>query len=132
MKMILATAIITIFLLACSKDKLESKPRLEFGDYNRTVDSPGVMTIRINFFDKEGDLDETSFTAIKNRLNQFPPATNLGDTFRLTTPAFPAKDEGEISFSLDYTRLDEDLRTNDTIRFKFAVTDKKGNMSDTI
>lgn len=132
MKIILATAIITLFLLACSKDKLESKPRLEFAGYNKTVDPGGALTIRINYFDKEGDIDETSFTAIKNRLNEIPPGNNLGDTFLLTTPAFPPKDKGEITFQLDYSRLDEDDRRSDTIRFKFAVTDKKGNNSDTI
>ncbi|MEP7377255.1 MAG: hypothetical protein ABI675_27885 [Chitinophagaceae bacterium] len=124
---------LTTLLIACGKDKYESKPRLEFKDYDRIVDSTRDLTIRISYFDKEGDLNEAEIIGIKERLNNFPPPSiNLGDTFRNILPEYPPKDFGEITFQLNYSRLDESVNQNDTVRFRFAVTDKAGNKSDTI
>jgi hypothetical protein len=135
MKTLPAIFIISLatLLTACGKDKYETKPLLKFKEYDRIVDSARTLTIRINYFDKEGDLDDAPIIGIKERLNNFPPpSVNLGDTFRVNLPAFPPKDFGEITFQLDYSRLDESTQQNDTIRFRFAVTDRGGNTSDTI
>jgi hypothetical protein len=124
---------VSIIVVACSKDKFQSKPLLEFLDYQKSVDSGGVLKFRINFFDKEGDLNGAPFIAINKTLNNFPPPPNaLLDTFNHSLPQFPAKDKAEITFEINYSRLKENSAQNDTIQFRFAVTDLAGNKSDTL
>lgn len=129
-----------IVLAACGKDKFETKPRIEFKDFNTTEVHRGeVLRIRLNYFDKEGDLNTGSFLGIRNRINKLPlsPIDDKIDTLHYSLPEFPARDNGEITFNLDWEFLKEDRRVppvgqNDTIRFKFSVTDLAGNKSDTI
>ena len=47
-------------------------------------------------------------------------------------PDFPPTDQGELTFQLDYNSLKESNFENDTVIFRFVVTDKAGNTSDTI
>lgn len=127
-----------VLLVACGKDKFESKPRLEFKDYNsKEIFKGQTLRIRLNYFDKEGDLNTGNFLGIRVRLNKLPPPIDLADTFRYNLPQFPPKDQGEITYELNWDFLKEDknpppLGQNDTVQFKFAVTDLAGNKSDTI
>lgn len=129
-------ALATVILWACSKDKFESKPRLEIKDYSATeVFRFQTLRIRLNYFDKEGDLDQAAFTAIRVRLNQLPLGTgsaDKADTIRSTMPEFPPKDNGELTVQFDWDFLKESIAENDTIMFRFAVTDRAGNNSDTL
>lgn len=124
-----------VLLLACGKDKFETKPRLEIKDYNsREIMQGQTLEVRINYFDKEGDLSQAPFVAIRVRQNVFPlpPLQEKADTLRSTLPEFPDKDNGEITFRLGYDFLKESVTENDTLVFRFAVTDKAGNKSDTV
>ena len=125
-----------LLLLACGKDKFETKPRLEIKDYNATEIFSGTeLRITINFFDKEGDLNGSPFTAIRVRQNSFPPSPgkDKADTLdNYVLPDFPQKDNGEITIAFPHDFLSESERINDTLVFRFAVTDKAGNHSDTI
>jgi hypothetical protein len=124
-----------VVLAACGKDKFETKPKLEIKDYNSKEIFPGEdLRIRMNYFDKEGDLSEAQMIGILQRLNIFPlaPGQDKVDTFRNNLPEYPENDDGEITFQLPYDFLKESTVENDTIRFRFAVTDKAGNNSDTI
>jgi len=137
MKSILAIIVLSIgiLLVACSKDKFETKPKLEIKDYNsKEIHQGEVMRIRLNYFDKEGDLNKAPFLAIIRRLNRvpLPPGQDKVDTLRSTMPEFPAKDNGEITFQLPFDFLKESLIQNDTIQFRFAVIDLAGNSSDTL
>lgn len=126
---------VLILLLACGKDKFETKPRLEIKDYNsREIVQGQPLEVRINYFDKEGDLGQAAFVALRIRQNIFPlpPGDEKGDTLRSTLPEFPDKDNGEITFRLTYDFLKESVTENDTLIFRFAVTDRAGNKSDTV
>lgn len=126
---------LTILLIACGKDKFETKPKLEIKDYSSKVISQGqTMTIRLNYFDKEGDLSEAPMIGILTRVNLFPlaPGQDKVDTFRNNLPEFPKKDNGEITFQLPYDFLKESTIEDDTLVFRFAVTDLAGNTSDTV
>jgi hypothetical protein len=131
---------LAILVVACSKDKYETKPRLEIKDYNTKEVSRGQdLRIRLNYYDKEGDIDGAWIVGIRDRLNQFPlgPNDDRTDTFPnpnnpVYLPDFPAKDFGEITFQLPYDALKESQVENDTMVFRFAITDKAGNKSDTI
>jgi len=137
MKTLPAIFIISLatLLIACGKDKFETKPRLEIKDYSsKEIFQGDVMTIRLNYFDKEGDLSEAPMIGILTRINLFPLAQGEDkvDTFRNNLPEYPEKDNGEITFQLPYDFLKESTLENDTLIFRFAVTDKAGNNSDTI
>jgi len=122
-------------LIACGKDKYETKPLLEIKDYSsKEIFLGSTLTIRINYFDKEGDLSQAPVIGILKRLNIFPlpPTQDKVDTIKTNLPEFPKNDNGEISFSLSYDFLKENTVENDTIMFRFAVTDKAGNTSDTV
>ncbi len=120
-------------IVACGKDKFETKPRLEIKDYSsKEIFNGQGLRIRINFFDKEGDLNDAQMIGIRERLNSIPPNQDKSDTFRAQLPDFPAKENGEIVFELNYDALSEDANRNDTMVFRFAVTDRAGNKSDTI
>jgi hypothetical protein len=122
-------------LIACGKDKYETKPLLEIKDYSsKEIFVGSTLTIRINYFDKEGDLSQAPIIGILRRLNLFPlaPGQDKVDTIKNNLPEFPKNDNGEISFSLPYDFLKESTVENDTIMFRFAVTDKAGNTSDTV
>jgi len=122
-------------LIACGKDKFETKPRLEIKDYSTKELFPGeALRIRLNYFDKEGDLNGSPVIGVLKRINliPLPSAQDKVDTFRNNLPDFPAKDNGEISFQLPYDFLKESLTENDTLIFRFAVEDLAGNKSDTV
>jgi hypothetical protein len=122
-------------LFACGKDKFETKPRLEIKDYSTKELFPGgALRIRLNYFDKEGDLNGAPVIGVLKRINliPLPSGQDKVDTFRNNLPDFPSKDNGEISFQLDYDFLKESVTENDTLIFRFAVEDRAGNKSDTV
>ena len=122
-----------ILVVACSKDDVATKPRIEIKDYTATVSPGGQLRITLNYFDKEGDID--SIYGLKIRLNNFPPIgvpEYLADVFDYPIFGTDGKSTGEIAFTLNYTLLNESVTQNDTIRFKFAVKDRERNFSDTI
>lgn len=126
---------LAMLIIACGKDKFETKPKLEIKDYSSKEIFPGEeLRIRLNYFDKEGDLSEAPMVGILKRLNIFPipPIQDKVDTFRNFLPEFPKNDNGEISFQLPYDFLKESTVENDTILFRFAVSDRAGNKSDTV
>jgi len=143
MKTVLATVLLSfiLFLFACNKGKFETRPRIEVKSYSsKEISQHGQLTIRLNFYDKEGDLGGGDFWAARYRLNIRPLGTsdaNRADTLDVahgyTVPEFPARDQGEVLLQLDYDSfLKESNAENDTIYFRIAVTDKAGNKSDTI
>ncbi|RYY54288.1 MAG: hypothetical protein EOO09_14975 [Chitinophagaceae bacterium] len=132
---VLMVCSLLVIAFACSKDKFESKPRLEITEYSTKELYPGqALRISLKFYDKEGDINGDSAVAIINRLNLLPlPAgQDKIDTINALLPDFPPKDEGEIFFQLDYDFLKESTVENDTLRFNFSVRDKQGNRSETV
>lgn len=142
MKVISATfvASVAILLVACGKDKYETRPRLEIKDYNTKDLVQGQdLRIRLNFYDKEGDLNGGTAFAIRERLNMLPlgQGEDKVDTFPnpnnpTALPDFPPEDKGELTFQLGWADLKESLSDNDTVFFRFVVTDRAGNTSDTV
>jgi len=126
---------LVVLLIACGKDKYETKPKLEIKDYSsKEIFAGSQLNIRISYFDKEGDLSQAPIIGILRRLNIFPlpPSLDKVDTIRTNLPEFPKNDDGEITFSLPYDFLKESTTENDTIMFRFSVTDRAGNTSDTV
>lgn len=136
MRLIPAFALLSlvIVLAACGKDKFQTKPLIEVREYNsKVIPRNGTLIIRLNYYDKEGDLGEGRFYAFRQRLNILPPNIPRPDVLEYALPKFNNKDRGEITIQLDeFNFLSESSIQNDTMVFKIAVTDRAGNTSDTI
>jgi len=136
--LIICIALSIITLIACDKDKFQTKPNIEIKSLS-TKEVPaqnGIMNIRLTFTDKEGDIGRGVLTYIRVRTNGTPiPDPNNNDkidTIRTPVPDFPAKNTGEMDVYFDYNFMNEDPIRNDTMYFKFTVMDLDGNSSDTI
>jgi hypothetical protein len=125
---------LVIGFLSCKKDQYKSVPQISIESINTVIPVGGELDAKFQFTQKNGNLSNGTFIAIRNRLNQqqLPPGTGSADTLTGPIPSFPNKNEGEFDFSLPYSYLNESQTQNDTIEFKFAVVDAGGNKSDTI
>ena len=137
-------ALVIIFgMIACGKDKFETKPQLELRSRNTDiVPVNGSLRLNIEYRDKEGDVSD-SLIIIRQRLNirgpvQLPPSP-------YDIPEFPHTDKGEFEVTLEYQfglifglpplRIpgSNPVRNEmDTLRLKIVARDKAGNKSDTL
>ena len=135
---ILIAVLIVGCIIACKKNVYNSKPTIVLKSISSNlIPVNGNLTIELQVFDKEGDVtDPATLSLIKLRLNQ-KVVTDLvnNDTLSKKIPSAPLSQDGFIQMTLDYTNFlvsavsrDE----NDTIQYKFALTDQAGNVSDTI
>lgn len=135
-KKILAAAAVVLVLIACNKDKFQTKPQISIKEYSsKEIVQGDRLEIRFNYTDKEGDIGEGSFYGVRMRLNARPLATSDNDqtdTLNYPIPEMPNIDKGELIMDLDYSFLKESLTENDTVVFKIAVKDRAGNASDTL
>lgn len=129
-------------LIACNKDKFNTRPSLKLKSVNaHTISTNSTLVFDFDFTDKEGDVSNMLYMK-KIRTNRRMVPIKL-DTFNLAVPDFPTKLEGTIEVSLDYNNY---LVTainpprigttsnfeSDSLTFKFALKDKKNNISDTV
>jgi hypothetical protein len=133
---VIMIAFALVVLISCDKDKFETKPFIEVKDYStKTVPFQGELVIRINYFDKEGDLGKGELYLLRERTNRIPPNPQFDqvDSLRYPLPDFVDKGQGEIRLVLRQVDfLGESATQNDTMFFKIAVTDRAGNTSDTL
>lgn len=124
-----------VFLVACGKENYETKPRIEIKEITPTVVGNGqTVKFVLQYFDKEGDMGDGQFFCAFERMNRLrPPENNMKiDTFNTGLPEFADQMTGEINFELPQSSLREHITQNDSLKFSFAVIDRKGNKSDTI
>ena len=121
----------TTLVIACNKEKFQTKPQISIESINTVVPVAGNLDAKLKFTQKSGKLSQGTFIAIRNRLNQrpLPPGNASTDTLVSSIPSFPDKNQGEFNFTLDYNYLKESDQENDTIIFKLAVIDRVGNKS---
>ncbi|MGZ3846578.1 MAG: hypothetical protein ACXVLT_07975 [Flavisolibacter sp.] len=141
MKRIFVFCVLTVALVACHKDKVESTPHLEFTSFNSdVVASNGFLRVTLDFTDKEGDLDSIFVT--RQRLNKRGPS--YVDFFYGNTPEFGSQNRGELQIDFN---VGQDLIFGlpgisvpgsnppkfepDTLQLRFYVKDKAGHTSDT-
>ena len=129
--------ILLLVLVACGKNKLNTRPSIEIKNVNTTDVLPGQqLVINLNYKDKEGDLGGGLITYVRQRLNikpiQDPQSNDKADTTRSILPDFPKTTSGEIELKIDGTYMSEDPFENDTMNFKIYVSDVAGNTSDTL
>ena len=145
MKTRILLAVIIIFgMIACGKDKFETKPQLEYLSRNTdVVEVSQPLRLNIEFRDKEGDVSDTLFI-VRQRLNKKGPV-QLPASFYMI-PDFPKTDKGEFEITLDYSQHltsaltaipipgsgNPSKKEVDTLRIKIVARDLGGNKSDTL
>lgn len=137
LKRYLPLIIVVSGIVACGKDKLNTKPSIEIKNISSTEILPGEqLIINLNYTDKEGDLGGGQLTYIRNRLNIKPipdaPSNDKTDTIDRPLPDFPKTTSGEIELKIDGAFMSEDPFENDTMFFRIFVKDSGGNVSDTL
>ena len=142
MKKILFFSFLTaLIVLACSKDKFQTKPQLTLKSIDKTVDSGQNFRAIIQFTDMEGDVQDTMFFK-KRRVNMRATPVRL-DSFFLQIPDFPKRDQGEFEINIGYSDISAAInpivpgsnprrREPDTLQIRIAVQDNAGNTSDTL
>jgi len=131
-------SILTIVIVGCKKDTYTTVPQLSLKSVSTTLLRPGnILTFKIEFTDKEGDIIDTLF--IRKTTRNCAASTF---TARYRVPAFTTtkNTKGEFEVSFDYN-LGSGLPSlpgpqcpgrNDSCVFKFVLQDKARNKSDTL
>ena len=144
MKKLLIAGFVLIVLLACNKDKFQTKPQIKLKSLSSTVvPVNGGLNITLSYTDKEGDISDTLFIK-KERLNKTVVPTTR-DSIAYKIPDFPNYDKGEIGLALNYQFDLVSAQTPppipgtnpsqpqpDTLNIKIWIHDKAGNVSDTV
>ncbi len=140
MKRIVIFCFLAMTIVACHKDKVETKPHVSFKSFNTDVvtQPSDVLRVTLEFTDKEGDLD--SLFVVRERTNLRGPDYRV---IPYMVPSFDGQNKGEIVLTMEYfkditSKLDQ-LRIPgsvpaenepDTLQLKFYVNDKAGHFSD--
>jgi hypothetical protein len=150
MKKIIAITLLAGIVVACSKDKFQTKPQLKVKEQStEIVPVNGNLSVTLEWTDKEGDVNDTLFIT-RQRVNAKGRVV-FADSLPL--PTFPGGTQGEIQVDFPYTLSSSgDARTsltagilpigipgtgtpprkeNDTLDLKFVLKDKGKNRSDT-
>jgi hypothetical protein len=129
------------FLLSssCGGGGYNTKPTLSFKTIAPNPVAPlQEFQVQAEYTDKEGDLSEDSFYLRVIRLNRRsygpnPPAIYTGIYVKL--PEFPKQPKGIIRYLFTgnvRNQVNPPNTENDTVVFRCAVRDQKGNWSDSI
>jgi hypothetical protein len=144
MKRIFVFCAFALAIIACNKDKVESKPHLKFKSVNTdhfvdTIDQQ--LRIILEFTDQEGDLDSVYMTRL--RANKRAPAPNYVDVpVTGTVPEFGNQNRGELQLTFNlkqdimfgnFSSIDipGNKHETDTVQLRFYIKDKAGHTSDT-
>jgi hypothetical protein len=127
-----------LVVAACQKDKYQTKPQLTVKSVNtKTLGPNQTLRFTVEVTDAEGDIQDTIWVGkvVKNC-----PQSNF--TVRYPMPAFTAiknlKADIQVCFSYGFNLECPPItgpfciNRNDSAVFRFALKDKKGNVSDTV
>lgn len=136
MKKVFLISAVFVLLLACSKDKFQTKPQISIKAYSTKELAIGqTMDITFTYTDKEGDLGDGKFIYYVKRQN-IKPADNGAvypdSVVNTISPDLPNIDKGDINLHFSYFDLKLSNVESDSVLIKFQVVDRAGNRSDTI
>jgi hypothetical protein len=140
---ILSSICALLIFISCNKDKFQTTPQISIKRVSdKKVPVNGNLVVTLSYTDKEGDIDN-NLDIIRERLNKKNTEAPLVLPFPIVQ--FPDTDRGDIQIDLKYfdalTLSSNAIRIPgsnpprfevDTLRLKFVLTDKAGNVSDTV
>ncbi len=139
---ILIVLVSACLVIACSKDKFDTRPHLELINTNTNVipATGSDLVFDFKFTDKEGDLQDSIF--VRRVVGRSCSDTSYKKFVGFKIPNFlPQKNlEGEITFTIPYgggyltpCKLPSGAGfVNDTATFRFFLRDAARNTSDTV
>lgn len=134
-------------LVACKKDKYETKPKLtlkkaESYGITTTNGTGSVVDIEFEVTDKEGDVQDSIMIQKVDAGKNPCPGNSILTNLDYTIPNFPKTPNQKVTFRVRFSTLNLDgyaliggpacSPRKDTSRFFFVVRDKAGNKSDTL
>ncbi len=138
--------LITTALAGCRKDKYQTKPSLELKEVKvgGIQDASGTIGSTVEFeiivTDKEGDVEDSLFIDKLDATGICPGNNLLRDIYKI--PDYPNKDNQRVTFRVRYATINvlgyallggpSCPPRKDTSFFRFIVSDKAGNKSDTL
>ena len=125
-----------MLLTACSSDEeISIKPEISFVSIDPVilVSGEGSVTIRISYFDSDGDLGEND----ANVKNLFVTDSRNNVRFSFRIPALAPEGEsiairGELPIIISNVALIGTGLSDETVQYTVSVTDRAGNSSNTI
>lgn len=137
---VLIVALISVTIAACNKDQFTTKPQLTFKQVNQTEFHLGnVIEFQIDYTDKEGDIQNKLY--LEEVTNDKDCPDNNFKSFYQVPTDLPDQSQGKGTIVIRYTYAQlgqypiypgPKCQRNDTCYFRFALTDKANNTSDTI
>ena len=136
---LLLAALITIGCVTCSKDTFNTTPSLKFVGVNGSVfPQPSMVTFRLEFTDKEGDISDTIWIQRVSIVTACSDKSFI-DSFPIPDIGAPHNVKGEFDFNFEYpqqTATHANLNAcslhDDTSYFRFWMHDKAQHVSDTV
>jgi hypothetical protein len=131
-------------LVACNKDKFQTKPQLKLeSTSDKNIPVNGSLKVKLEFTDKEGDLD-TLLVMKKYRMNVRVVPT-IRDSIGFTLPPFPETTKGVFELDLTWGNYlvsalnaptvigsNPVKKESDSLKLVFYIKDKAGNKSDSL
>lgn len=122
-----------VVMLACNKDKFQTKPTFTIKNINSTNIGPGeTLIITMNYTDKEGDLADAKIGVQK--IVPDCALSNFTDTNKYAiSPDVPItrNQKGQIELNFPYPNINPFCAFDDTATFRLWLIDKGGHVSDT-
>jgi hypothetical protein len=145
MKYILYLCCPILIIIACNKDKFQTKPQLTLKSTSDKIIPPnGSFHVVFEFTDKEGDIGDSIFYK-KVRVNVRTTSPLTTDTIRYLLPKnLPNSTKGDIDITIPYTDLVSAITPltvpgsnpprleSDSLLLRFAISDNAKNHSDTV
>lgn len=147
-QLLICSCILSLLAISCDKDKLATRPSIKLKNKSADVIPVGEqnrLILEFDYADKEGDVGEGNMFVHRVRLNEVVVPTGT-DTFNFKVPKMGTdRPDGQIEMRLSYNdHLKAALSPRpvpgepptvgepDTLNFRFALTDREGNTSDTV
>jgi hypothetical protein len=135
-----------LFLAACSKDSVNTKPSLTLKSVsNDVVPKNGGLIFNFTFGDKESDID--SMFIYRKRINVRTVTQTLRDSIKLRVADYSTNQTGEFVLDFTCSTCYQNYLVSavnpptggvplaniaDTLLYKFVVKDRQKNVSDTV
>lgn len=142
MKKNLVLVSLFVLVIACNKDKFQTKPQISLKSITEYVPKQGQLLAVIHYTDKEGDIQDTLF-AIQQRINIRGRATGLLASYPIPKN-MPDNSQGDINLTLNWGQhltsftdipvpgAGQNAKEPDSLIFRFVLKDKANNVSDTL
>ncbi|OQP38706.1 hypothetical protein A4H97_18480 [Niastella yeongjuensis] len=139
---VLGLSFALLLVVACSKDKFQTKPSIEIKSISpNPLPKGGNLIIDLEYTDKEGDLATDSAIYIRKiRINQRPVGQTVRDSFWMPLPGeIPNNTKGTVRLTLDWENYAKSAANPpgnppppDSLIFRISMRDASKNASDTV